>query len=366
MTRCRGLAFLVALVLLAGCQGARSSRRSVTDARTGPRPSTRSEAARRVRVDSQHRLAARQRARFLLDAALFAREDRAGIGPCFGAPALTTPPALCDAATKSSVRPPLSRAALDKSDAYPSVSGQPTCFSYPPEFPEVTCHRGARGGRFRVALVGNSHAGQWLPALEFVARHRDWQITTYLASNCAMSQTPQNFRPLAVSTACSQWVADTTARIASGGFDLVLLSDKLSITATGHDLAASQAPYEWGYVTILRAWQRAHLTVVALRDTPSPWPEDVPRCLVSHPRRACAGRRATWLRPDPVLAAVRDVHDPHIAGADLTSYFCPTTACPAVIGGVVVYFDESHLTATYDRTLASPLEAVLGRAVHRG
>lgn len=33
--------------------------------------------------------------------------------------------------------------------------------------------------------------------------------------------------------------------------------------------------------------------------------------------------------------------------------------CRAVVGGVVVYYDGTHLTATYARTLAQPLGRTL-------
>jgi hypothetical protein len=38
---------------------------------------------------------------------------------------------------------------------------------------------------------------------------------------------------------------------------------------------------------------------------------------------------------------------PGVTAIDTTPYFCDRTFCHALIGGVVVYFDEHHLTATY-------------------
>jgi hypothetical protein len=43
---------------------------------------------------------------------------------------------------------------------------------------------------------------------------------------------------------------------------------------------------------------------------------------------------------------------PDVTAVDITPYFCDSTFCHAVIGGVVVYFDDHHLTATYAMTLA--------------
>ena len=41
-----------------------------------------------------------------------------------------------------------------------------------------------------------------------------------------------------------------------------------------------------------------------------------------------------------------------VTAVDTTLYFCDTGFCHALIGGVVVYFDDHHLTATYAVTLA--------------
>jgi hypothetical protein len=60
-----------------------------------------------------------------------------------------------------------------------------------------------------------------------------------------------------------------------------------------------------------------------------------------------------------VLAAVRSVDDPDVVALDLNDHICTDHTCPAVVGGVVVYFDGSHLTATYARTLAPYLAPAL-------
>jgi hypothetical protein len=44
-------------------------------------------------------------------------------------------------------------------------------------------------------------------------------------------------------------------------------------------------------------------------------------------------------------------------------YFCTSTVCPAVIGSVVAYFDASHMTATYSRTLAPFVDTQVSTAL---
>jgi hypothetical protein len=44
---------------------------------------------------------------------------------------------------------------------------------------------------------------------------------------------------------------------------------------------------------------------------------------------------------------------------DLSDAICPTTSCPVVLAGMIVYRDSHHLTATFARSLAPALAAKL-------
>ena len=47
------------------------------------------------------------------------------------------------------------------------------------------CVFGATDGPLRVALVGDSHAAHWFPALHAVTEERGWRLTAYTKSACA-------------------------------------------------------------------------------------------------------------------------------------------------------------------------------------
>jgi hypothetical protein len=36
---------------------------------------------------------------------------------------------------------------------------------------------------------------------------------------------------------------------------------------------------------------------------------------------------------------------------DMNKFVCDPTECPSVVGNVLVYFDEHHLTSTYSKTM---------------
>ncbi|MEO8888171.1 MAG: acyltransferase family protein, partial [Jatrophihabitantaceae bacterium] len=286
--------------------------------------------------------------------------------PCFGAAALAAPAGQCPAVTSGTLTPTPLQAALDKSDAYAAVSGKQDCFAYVPTFKVIKCTFGDMNSKVNVALVGNSHAGEWVPALERIAGQRHWKITAYLSSECALATTLQRLDTRAQARNCEQWGQQVTKLVVNGGFSLVVMTNRISVPAEGHSLKASYALYEKGYQDVLESFSRAHLHVVGIRDTPAPGSgHSVPDCLAAHPSSydSCNGARAKWLPTEPLTQAIAVVHDQNIVEADLTDYICEPTVCQAVVGKVPVYFDASHLTATYSLTLAPYLEPILLRAL---
>ncbi len=289
----------------------------------------------------------------------------AAAGPCFGAAALADPE--CAEAASTPAPESVSFAALDKSQAYPDVAGGRDCFSYLPDFQPVRCEFGAGDATKSIALVGNSHAGHWLPALQELAAKNRWHITTFLSSQCALSEVPQQFATTAQSQACVEWVRRTAAEVAAGNFTAVIVSNRISVPLRGQTMDESLPGYMRGYRAVLDVWKAAGTRVLGIRDTPAPGVagvHSVPDCLAAGSTPTdCAGTRQSWLPADPLVAAARAIDDPRIRTVDLTNRICGPQVCDPVVGGVVVYFDGSHLTATYARTLAPFLEPAVRKVL---
>ncbi len=287
-------------------------------------------------------------------------------GPCFGAAALDDPGG-CKPVPYDQIVPAPADAASDRSNAYADVSGGKDCFSYLPGFRQVRCSFGDEDSKVEIALVGNSHAGQWLPAVERLAKRYDWHVTTYLASQCAAAETRQAFPTPANTDACEAWVGRTAKAVARSKPDAVVYTNRISVGAEGESFEDSGTLYRDGMEAVLREWDDAGLDVLVLRDTPAP-DDSVPDCLAQHPDdlTACDGPRDTWLPEDQSEGAVERVGSARIRFLDLTDHICPTATCSAVIGGVVTYFDGSHMTATYAGTLDRYLGPPLRRLVAAG
>jgi peptidoglycan/LPS O-acetylase OafA/YrhL len=287
-------------------------------------------------------------------------------GPCFGAAALDDP-GNCESVPYDRIVPAPVDALADRSRAYKDVSGGKDCFSYLPVFRSVRCTFGDKNSDTEVALVGNSHAGQWLPTLERLAEKNGWRVTTYLASQCAAAETAQAFDTRARTDACLAWVDRTTRAVARSKPAAVVYTNRISVGAAGQSFEDSGQLYSDGMESVLRTWDADGLNVLVLRDTPAP-STSVPDCLAQHPDdvSACDGTRAEWLPEDHSESAVRRVDSSRITFLDLTDHICQAERCSAVTGGVVTYFDGSHLTATFASTLDRYLGPPLRRLVAAG
>jgi peptidoglycan/LPS O-acetylase OafA/YrhL len=224
-----------------------------------------------------------------------------------------------------------------------------------------SCTYGDRAGRTDVVLVGDSHATQLLPALELVAAARHWRVVTYLKGSCPLAAVTVRLRSLPFAS-CDTWNENVQEAIAAGRRPALVIT-----TSSHYEVSNAQsltaAAKKAALVKGLRAsWARlavAGIKVAVLADTPVPR-LDIPECVAEHPDQLtrCAVARAKAVPADaPNLTAAAG--DPAVAVVNLNDAICPAPLCAAVIGGVLVYRDDSHLTATYVKTLAPRLELAL-------
>ena len=291
-------------------------------------------------------------------------------GSCFGAAAIVRGFDVCPPDSASPIVPQPVAAKEDRPDAYAD-----NCWVDFPFTDRTTCTYG--DGALRVALVGNSHAGEWLPALQVLATTRGWTLTTFIALQCNVTSVELRFNTPEKVAGClsyGQWVMDQTT---ASRFDLVVTSQRQSVPTAGDTFETTMPHAVAGYLESLERWRAAGVSVVVLQDTPYPWAakRSIPDCLAQNPTdpHRCDGTQKAWYGIDPLYQAAEQLKQPGVTAVPTRQWFCASTICPAVIGNVVVYFDGSHMTATYARTLVPyldiPIEAALrteteSQAVH--
>ena len=229
------------------------------------------------------------------------------------------------------------------------------CRSQPDDPTVRTCVFGQRGSEIRVALIGDSHAASWFPAIEAIADREGWELHTFFKGACAFSRA---YRKVAgveqISRSCQEWNTDLSRILAEADpFDIAFTS-----TFANHELFLNTAgqPTEQAAVDGFRAaWAPliSHgSTVFVIRDVPGIG-ATVQTCLQDHldnPSFCDVDRSKALPQNDYSQAAARGHRG--AVGVDMTEYFCTEDICPMVVGDVLVYRDGNHVTATYSRSLA--------------
>ena len=234
------------------------------------------------------------------------------------------------------------------------------CLAYEMVTKPADCVYGVRDGTFTVALVGDSHAAQWFPALERLAKHEGWRIVTFVKVACpfidmrvANTALKREYRE------CAAFNEATIDRLRSIRPDLTLVSmSRIAI----HPLSADDDTVAAKGAAVGRMLDRLTGRVAIIVDTPyAGW--DVPGCLSAHEDdvTACAIPRSTAFTDH--LGGLETVAA-KASGAgriDLTKRVCVGSPCSVVVNGMIVFRDIGHLTATFSRSLAPALDGAIIR-----
>nr|WP_255353232.1 acyltransferase family protein [Phycicoccus sp. Root101] len=221
----------------------------------------------------------------------------------------------------------------------------------------VPCEFGVRAGTTAVALVGDSKAMQWLPALERLAPGRGWRIVTYGKSACAFAagHAQQAGQPY---PSCDAWNRHVMEALRANPPDLVLTSGYAATAWDGR--AATRDALVAG---LGERWQEVRALgsrLAVLGDSPLS-PDDLDVCTARHPRELtrCAFDREPAVAGSGLPVQRLAAQASGTALIDLTPYICPVAQCPVAIGHVSIHRAGDHLTATYVRSLAAQLGAAL-------
>lgn len=260
----------------------------------------------------------------------------------------------------SNLVPSLKNAAADKPLSYADgchVGGWEHAFR--------ECDYGSTNGVLHIAIFGDSHAAQWLPALITLANQRNWTIDNLTRSACPSADIHMwSVYQKGADTWCTDYRTAAVAWLNTHRPDVIVLANLAGarmVDAAGHFLPTSQRPKAWkqGFRRIVAALPSTS-RVVILADTPNAALDPV-SCLKAHPTSLASCERS---RAQSIPAGYNAINAAVAAryGAsfqDLNGVACPYDPCPIVVGKVLMFRVQSHFTATFSRTIAPALGKVL-------
>jgi len=261
------------------------------------------------------------------------RTALAGPVRCLGAQALDPALAPCDnPALDGTVTPDPRRAGWDQDN-----QGAYACYTADPAQPVKSCAYGSRAkDALQVAVVGDSHGAMLLPGVKDVAARLNWRVHTYVARGCVLAD------PGPREDGCHARRSDLLTRLVAERYDVVIVTGYRNASARPEAMAAA-----W------RRLQAVGSTVAVVADTPR-LSETVLACVtsartVAAAERCSMDRAAALAVPDDLVVAQRAT--PGSILVDSTDLLCGPARCRPVVGHVMAYRDQHHLSATYSRTL---------------
>lgn len=272
---------------------------------------------------------------------------------CAGAAALAEPG--CGEITFEAFVPSVDDARSDTSAVYAD-----DCRSDTKTTEVRECVFGAEDGRL-VALIGDSHAAIWFPALEPIAERHGWRLQVYYRSACSFSLAPRTVDggdPEQLQR-CLVWNDELQRQLAADEPHELVFTASFSgmryLDAAG--VESRQAAID-GFTEAWTPLTERGTRLVVMAEPP----------LLGLARLEC--QLASPIDPLPCSPSPDDaraqldlaVEAARLLGVDvvdLWNAFCSEDLCPTVLGGVLVYRDEHHFTGTFGTTLAPYLEREL-------
>jgi len=267
--------------------------------------------------------------------------------------------ALATTVVPDNLRPSLRQADGDLGTAY--TSG---CQQYFAVSVRSDCIFGDPDGHHTMALWGDSHASQWFAALDQIARERNWRLVVLTQGGCPVidvmtfnRQAGQTF------THCRPWRASVREYLRAERVDLVVLSQYYALLAADGQGAVPASAWSEHLPSLLDSLRSDGIEPVIMGDSPDP-SEATPACLAAN-RFAISvcnpGRGVRADRLQKVTSTITEVIMPREIGLIRPDrWLCVGDQCPVVVGNLLVYRDEHHLSDTIVRWLAPALREVLG------
>ena len=191
------------------------------------------------------------------------------------------------------------------------------------------CTYGPKSNR-TIVLFGDSHAAQWMPVLEKLAFEKNFTLVSLTKSACPAPAVEKVESGGYKNADCAEWRKNSIARIQALQPEAVLVSGMQHFELPpGYSNRAQW--WREGQVKTFEALKGSSENIIYISDTPHPV-RDIPSCLA-------AGRADKCNTTEPSQA----IFSPGWKQINPTSWFCSET-CPAVLNGVVVYRDASHIS----------------------
>jgi hypothetical protein len=218
-------------------------------------------------------------------------------------------------------------------------------------------------GLRNIILFGDSHATQWMPALNQIGLKNDFKITMFTKAGCPASDLYVLYEiaqdKLIKYPECAIWRQNTLAEINRMPEPELIVLAASSKYNDGSDPKRNFDYWVKGYQSTFVSLQKYIDKIIILNDTPHagfPEPLDCLGKNLTTPSN-CDLTYSQVVTPLDRMEALTQISNEYkIPIVDPISWLCNQSICPAVLDGIPAYVDASHLSAQMSEHLAPLLE----------
>ncbi|MBI4882547.1 MAG: hypothetical protein HY826_00670 [Actinobacteria bacterium] len=247
---------------------------------------------------------------------------------------------------------PVSSARQDRSPLY----GNGCHVGWGATKPKDGCVFGDTSSDVVVVVTGDSHATAWFGAFDEAGKANHWKIVTVDKAGCpaadvrvySAAYTDRFDVPY---PACDAWRENALEYIALLHPDLVVFPMMSRRGVVGHGGASGLTEWGAGLGRSLDAVSAPGTKLLVIGDAPKTNGDNIPKCVSNHRNDVaeCGNSRVAAVRDNRLAVLAEAARAHHATFVDPSNWFCTATFCPAVIGDLVVYRDEHHLTDSFAR-----------------
>ena len=207
------------------------------------------------------------------------------------------------------------------------------------------CTYGDKESSNTIVLYGDSHAAQWFPVLEKMAKERGFKLVSLTKSACPAVDAKRPDQGAFKMVHCTKWRENSIKRIAEIQPLAVITSSFQYFTPSNSSISRAQW-WNDGQRKLLKGLRGSTNNLIYISDTPRPL-RDIPNCLASRDSKVCDSTERSKVSVIPGF----DVINPN-------PWLC-SSYCPAIVEGTVAYRDASHISVDMALKLLPKLEAAL-------
>ena len=225
------------------------------------------------------------------------------------------------------------------------------------------CVYGDTGSATSIVLFGDSHALQWFPAIDNLANQQNDAVVVMTKATCPpIDISVYNPTLGRTYTECDKWKKAELARMATLHPAVVILGFSREYGIPDDHVVVDGPAWLSGLSEMITTIESSTgARVVLMGDDPYPQ-QSVPQCLsvnLSNTPACSIPKHYPYYNPGGIGQEQAVASSAGAGYVDTDPWFCISTTCTVIVGNLLVYRDDNHITASYADWLTPAVGAQL-------